>query len=123
MSYSTLNSKLGRKIVHTTSNPNREHITMCVAINAAGGHIEPYYIFKGERRPQALLQFMDKSQFSVSESGFVNKKAWKEWALFFLAKTGSPKSRGKILLILDGFGCHGNDPETLHLFEQSNVRK
>lgn len=108
-------------MVHTITNPNREHITACIAINAAGGALPVYYIFKGQRRTPALLNALDKDQFSMTESGFVTKMAWKDWVRFYLSNISPPEKRNWVLLILDGFGCHGNDPETLELLEKNKV--
>jgi len=65
----------GRKIVHATTNPNREHITLCICVNAAGGHMEPFYVFQGKRKPKKLN--LNPNLFFMTESGFVTKNAWK----------------------------------------------
>jgi hypothetical protein len=65
----------GRKIVHAKTNPNREHITLCICVNAAGGHMEPFYVFQGKRKPKKLN--LNPNLFFMTESGFVTKNAWK----------------------------------------------
>jgi len=109
----------GRKQVAISVNPNREHITLCIAVNAAGGHLEPFFVFKGLRRTPALREVLDDSQYALTESGYVNKAAWQDWVHYFLSNIPVKEDRNWILLILDGFGCHGNNPDLLEeLYEE-----
>jgi len=103
-------------------NPNREHITLCIAVNAAGGHLEPFFVFKGLRRTPALREVLDDSQYALTESGYVNKAAWQDWVHYFLSNIPVKEDRNWILLILDGFGCHGNNPDLLEeLYEEKVI--
>jgi hypothetical protein len=58
-------------------------------------------------------------KFQNTESGYVNKAAWQDWVHYFLSNIPVKEDRNWILLILDGFGCHGNNPDLLEeLYEE-----
>jgi hypothetical protein len=57
----------------------------------------------------------------LTEAGYVNREAWDAWVTYFLSGLPPLSTREWTLLVLDGFGCHGGDPQVLERLEKERV--
>jgi len=107
--------------VNIIANNNREHITICVCVNAAGDALPSYFIFKGKRKTAQLTTNVKPEECSLTESGYMNHEVWVAWVAHFLRSIPHHSRRPWALLILDGFGCHVNDEHSLQILFDNHV--
>ncbi|CAH1975507.1 unnamed protein product [Acanthoscelides obtectus] len=121
-----LNSKLGSvvavkgstSVVNITSGEKGETISLIACCNGEGIFLPPACIFKGKNEKPEYKNGMPNGStiFMPQKSAYVNNDIFYLW----LKKHFLPrKSKGKIILILDGHSSHCSSVETLE-FAQAN---
>ena len=101
-------STKGKKQVGSTASQERgELTTLCCAVNAAGNHIPPFYIFpRVNMKDHFLNQAPPGSKGVAAKSGYMNSELFVEDYLPFLIKETRCSQENKILLILDNHVSH-----------------
>ena len=102
--------------------------TLIAAICADGTALRPLVVVQRETIEQELLlrgYTLDKVQLARSDTGYVNKELFIQWAKRSLFPQMQQRRLeldylGPILIILDGFGCH-QSPEFQELAESENI--
>ncbi|XP_024545273.1 uncharacterized protein LOC112351508 [Selaginella moellendorffii] len=87
---------------------NTEHMTVLVAINAVGGRIPGFYIFKGERRMQNWIADCEVgAAFAISKKAWMTDNLWPQWLEHFVKLVlGGCLPTNHHALIVDGHRSH-----------------
>ena len=94
-----------KDVVSMTSVERGENVTVLACMNAAGQYIPPFVLFKGVRkRDDFMIGMPSGTQIAMTEKGWVTEEAFKLWLEHF----NRYRTKGKVILILDGHLSHTN---------------
>jgi len=114
-------AETGSPCYQITCNEKGETTTVLVCFNAYGDYCPPTIIFKAKRlKPEWVIGAPPGSQVKVSDSGWITKEIFLEWAKAFVAFIPKTDSRPHLLL-LDGHSTHIFNLEFLELMKANNV--
>ncbi|XP_018358953.1 PREDICTED: uncharacterized protein LOC108758464 [Trachymyrmex cornetzi] len=100
-----------------TSVERGENVTVLACMNAAGHFIPPFVLFKGVRkRDDFMIDIPPRTEIFMTEKGWVTEEAFKAWLSHF----NRFRTKGKVILILDGHLSHTN-LTVVDLCEESDI--
>jgi hypothetical protein len=111
----------GRKRVYIQMPGIRDWVSILEAVSAAGQHIRPLVIFKGQNvMSNWFPENIPDWEYTASENGWTsNEKALNWLQTIFLPET-APEDGGHRMLIIDGHGSH-ETVDFLWLCKQNNL--
>lgn len=121
--------KPARIITSTTStkpqaitSPNSTTVTMIACISASGVALPPFYVFKGKRCNNSLLEGAQPgSAMAMSDSGWSNGKVFIDYMQrHFIKYAARQDPNEKLLLLFDGHASHCT-LEAMDWAKQNNV--
>ena len=114
-------AETGSPCYQITCNEKAEPTTVLACFNAYGDYCPPTIIFKAKRlKPEWVIGAPPGSQVKVSDSGWITKEIFFEWAKAFVAFIPKTDNRPHMLL-LDGHSSHIYNLQFLDLMKANNI--
>lgn len=101
-------ARKGSKVVYGIAPDSREWLTILCCVNAVGGVLPGYYIFKGKKAKQNyLLECENGAVMSMQGKAWMIGQLFEAWLEHFKSSVPTPLSpTERHLLIVDGHGSH-----------------